>query len=228
MHVCLFDIDGTLILSGGAGKAALEASLASEFGIAQPIDKLQLSGRTDRAIMQDLFRLHVIEETPENQERLRAAYLRHLPRCLATHNGRVLPGIAALLEHLHAREDIAVGLLTGNLRAGARVKLGHFGLYDYFAFGGFGDEHLDRDDVAREALAEVQRRHDGSVRPESVWVVGDTPLDVRCARAIGARAVAVATGWHSRDELAEHEPDLLLDDLSDPLPLLGRWEARRR
>jgi phosphoglycolate phosphatase-like HAD superfamily hydrolase len=225
MHVCLFDIDGTLILSGGAGKAALEAALASEFGITRLIDKLDLSGRTDRAITQDLFRLHVIEDTPENWRRLVAAYLHHLPRCLATHNGRVLPGIAELLVRLSEREDVAVGLLTGNIRAGARVKLGHFGLYDYFAFGGFGDDHLDRDDVAREALAEVQRRHDGAVRPERIWVVGDTPLDVRCARAIGARAVAVATGWHSRDELAGHGPDLLLNDLSDPLPLLKCWQA---
>jgi phosphoglycolate phosphatase len=227
MHVCLFDIDGTLILSGGAGKAALEAALASEFGSDRLIDKLQLSGRTDRAIMQDLFRLHVIEDTPDNQRRLRGAYLRHLPRCLATHDGRVLPGIAALLERLRAREDVAVGLLTGNLRAGARVKLGHFGLYDYFAFGGFGDEHLDRDDVAREALSEVQRLHNGMVRPERIWVVGDTPLDIRCARAIGARAVAVAAGWHSREELAEHEPDLLFSDLSDPLPLLECWKNHR-
>ncbi len=225
MHVCLFDIDGTLILSGGAGKAALEAGLASEFGIAQVIDKLQLSGRTDRAIVTDLFRLHVIDDTPENRRRLAEAYLRHLPRCLATLGGRVLPGIAALLECLSERHDVALGLLTGNLRAGARVKLGHFGLFEYFPFGGFGDEHIDRDDVAREALAEV-RRHHKAIPPERIWVVGDTPLDVRCARAIGARAVAVATGWHTCEELTGHGPDLLLDDLSDPLPLLNCLDGR--
>jgi phosphoglycolate phosphatase-like HAD superfamily hydrolase len=225
MHVCLFDIDGTLISSGGAGKAALEAALASEFGIPHLIEKLQLSGRTDRAITLDLFRLHVIADTPENWQRLMTAYLHHLPRCLATHKGRVLPGIADLLGRLSEREDVAVGLLTGNVRAGARVKLGHFGLYDYFAFGGFGDAHLDRDDVAREALAEVQRLHNGSVRPERIWVVGDTPLDVRCARAIGARAVAVATGWHSRDELAAHGPDLLFGDLTDPELLFDSWRS---
>lgn len=225
MHVCLFDIDGTLIASGGAGKAALEAALAEEFGITRIIDKLALSGRTDRAIIVDLFRLHVIDDTPENHERLRDAYLRHLPQHL--HAGRVLPGIAHLLNQLAGRSDMAVGLLTGNVREGAKVKLGYFGLYDYFAFGGYGDHHLDRDDVAREALIEIRRRFTGSVQPDSIWVIGDTPLDIRCARSIGARAVAVATGWHSLAELGEHQPDMLLTDLSDPAPLLSSWESRR-
>jgi phosphoglycolate phosphatase-like HAD superfamily hydrolase len=225
MHVCLFDIDGTLISSGGAGKAALEAALASEFGVGPATERLQFSGRTDRAIIRDLFAMHLLEDTPENRRRLVDSYLRHLPACLARGSGRILPGIAELLAALRERGDVAVGLLTGNLRAGARVKLGHFGLFDHFAFGGFGDEHYDRDDVAREALEAVHRHCNGAVCADRVWVIGDTPLDVRCARAIGARAVAVATGWHTRDELAACVPDLLLDDLSDPGPLLGRWES---
>jgi phosphoglycolate phosphatase len=223
MHVCLFDIDGTLISSGGAGKSALERTLATEFGIDRPIDKLSLSGRTDRAIIRDLFLMHELEESPENWQRLRAGYLRHLPACLACSQGSVLPGISALLAHLAVREEIAIGLLTGNLRDGARLKLGHFGLFDYFAFGGYGDRHLDRDDVAREALAEVQARFNGSVSAERIWVIGDTPLDVRCARAIGARVAAVATGWHTGEELAEARPDLLLADFTDPGPLLDCW-----
>jgi phosphoglycolate phosphatase len=222
MHICLFDIDGTLIASGGAGKTALETALAEEFGIPHILDKLQLSGRTDHAIIADLFRLHFIDDMPENHERLRDAYLRHLPRFL--HAGRVLPGIAELLAHLDERPDVALGLLTGNVRSGAKVKLSYFGLYDYFTFGGYGDHHLDRNDVAREAWDEVRRRFNGSVQPERIWVIGDTPLDIRCARSIGARAVAVATGWHSLAELAEHQPDLLLADLSDPAPLLSSWE----
>jgi phosphoglycolate phosphatase-like HAD superfamily hydrolase len=227
MHFCLFDIDGTLINSGGAGKAALETALAEEFGLPGLRASVPYSGRTDRAIIADLLRLHGIGHTGDNLRRLVESYLRHLPRCLSSHPGRVLPGIGSLLECLRDRDDVAVGLLTGNLRAGARAKLGHFGLYDHFAFGGFGDDHLDRDDVAREALAEVRRRFDGAVRPERVWVIGDTPLDVRCARAVGARAVAVATGWHTRDELFGHAPDLLLDDLADPAPLLEFWGCGR-
>jgi phosphoglycolate phosphatase-like HAD superfamily hydrolase len=223
MHVCLFDIDGTLISSAGAGKAALEAALAEVFGIPRVSDLLKLSGRTDRAICRDLFRYHVLDDTPENWQRLIGAYLRHLPGSLHQKGGAILPGIELLLEQLRARDDVAVGLLTGNVRAGARVKLGHFGLFDYFPFGGFGDHHHDRDDVAREALAEVRRHCDGQVCADRIWVVGDTPLDVRCARAIGARAVAVATGWHSHEELAASRPDLLLTDLSDPSPLVERW-----
>ncbi len=181
MYVCLFDIDGTLISSGGAGKAALEAALAEEFGITRPVEKLQLSGRTDRAIIRDLFRMHVIDETAENLRRLTAAYLRLLPSCLRQNDGRVLPGVAELLLRLRDREDVLVGLLTGNVRDGARVKLGHFGLHEHFPFGGFGDLHFDRDDVAREALAEVKRLLNGTADPGRIWVVGDTPLDVRCA-----------------------------------------------
>jgi phosphoglycolate phosphatase-like HAD superfamily hydrolase len=223
-YVCLFDIDGTLISSGGAGKAALVAALASEFGVPRVSDAIDLRGRTDRAIVAELMLGHGLDGCPESCRRLTEAYLRHLPECLRRSPGRVLPGVAELLLRLAGRGDVALGLLTGNIREGARIKLGHFGLFDHFAFGGFGDHHHDRDDVAREALAEVKARFDGTVTPERIWVVGDTPLDVRCARAIGARAVAVVTGWHTREELAASEPDLLVTDLSDPELLLREWD----
>ena len=222
MHVCLFDIDGTLIASGGAGKAALEDGLAEAFGIPHAIEKLSLSGRTDRAIVRDLFTMYEIPETAENWQRLVAAYLRCLPQRLDSLKGHVLPGIVELLKTLSGRDDVLIGLLTGNVRAGACVKLGYFGLFDYFTCGGFGDEHFDRDDVAREAIGEARQRVNGALQLDRVWVIGDTPLDVRCARAIGARVAAVATGWHSTDELAAHSPDLLLTDLSDPTAFLER------
>jgi phosphoglycolate phosphatase-like HAD superfamily hydrolase len=223
MHVCLFDIDGTLLSSGGAGKAAMEAGLAEEFDVAPSAEHVPYSGRTDRAIGNDLLRVHGLDVTPGNWQRLRAGYLRCLPSYLHRHQGKVLPGIAELLRQLAGRSDVAVGLLTGNIRDGARLKLGHYGLYEHFAFGGFGDHHLDRDDVAREALDTVKRRLNGGVHLDRIWVIGDTPLDVRCARCIGARVLAVGTGWHSLDELAAAAPDLLLADLSDPAPFFARW-----
>lgn len=220
MHLVLFDIDGTLIASGGAGKAAMEAALRSEFGIAELMDGVPYSGRTDRAIALELLDLHGIEAVLDNWHRLRNAYLSHLPASLARHRGQVLPGIGALLDHLATRADVAVGLLTGNIRDGARLKLGHYQLEHHFAFGGFGDHHLDRDDVAREALAAGRQHLGGADGRGQVWVVGDTPLDIRCARAIGARVAAVATGWHPLEELAAARPDLLVTDFSDCQPFL--------
>jgi phosphoglycolate phosphatase len=223
MHTCLFDIDGTLLSSGGAGKAAMENALLEEFGLDAIRVQVPYSGRTDRAIVRDLFRHHGVADSPENWRQFVAGYLRRLPNFLTRCQGRVLPGIAALLAQLRARGDVLLGLLTGNLRVGARLKLGHYGLFEHFVFGGFGDDHFSRDDVAREALAEVHRRLNGATNLERVWVIGDTPLDVQCARCIGAKVAAVATGWHSLDELAAAKPDLLLPDLSDPTPLLARW-----
>ncbi len=219
MHAFFFDIDGTLLSSGGAGKAAMEAGLSAIFGIKDVVQKIPYSGRTDRAIMQDLLAQHDVEVTEANLVRLIAAYLERLPAYLSTHQGRVLPGILHLLEQLALRGSM-VGLLTGNIEAGARVKLGHFDLWRHFAFGGFGDRHLDRNDVAREALTVLRSRQPNGVELDRVWVIGDTPLDIACARAIGARVAAVATGGHSVDELAAENPDLLLADFSDAGPLL--------
>jgi phosphoglycolate phosphatase-like HAD superfamily hydrolase len=224
MHICLFDIDGTLLSSGGAGKAAMEAALVTEFSIEDSLHGVPFSGRTDRAIVKDLFGHYGIEWSLSNWQRFLEGYLGHLPTCLASHNGQVLPGIASLLEDLSTRTDVALGLLTGNVRDGARLKLGHYALFHYFIFGGFGDQHFHRDDVAQEALIAVRSHFNGSVDPESIWVVGDTPFDIRCARSIGARAVAVATGLHPPEELAAEHPDLLLADFSNPATLLKLWE----
>jgi phosphoglycolate phosphatase-like HAD superfamily hydrolase len=119
------------------------------------------------------------------------------------------------LAHFSRREDVAVGLLTGNLRQGARMKLVHYQLDHHFSFGGYGDEHLDRNQVAETALEAARRHLDSRCGAPNIWVIGDTPLDIRCARWIRARVLAVATGSHPREELADHRPDVLLDDLSD-------------
>ena len=222
MKICLFDIDGTLLSSGGAGKAALESAFTEDFGVALR-HHIPYSGRTDRAIMRDLFRLHDLEDTPARVEKLLAGYLSRLPNSLNVRDGRVLPGILGLLDWMRTAGTYSIGLLTGNVRAGAKVKLGHYGLFEHLAFGGFGDNHFDRDDVAREALAVIRQEIDSVVSADQIWVIGDTPLDVQCARAIGARVAAVATGMHSVEQLAASKPDIVLADLSDPSPLIDCW-----
>lgn len=220
MNVLLFDIDGTLIHTGGSGTAALHAAMQSAFGIASAIDSVAVHGRTDRAITRDLFVQHGVADVPEHWDRFRAEYLRHLPQLLAQRQGVVLPGIVELLERLRDRDDCAMGLLTGNTREGARIKLRHYGLDHFFDFGAFGDVHQERDDVARSALALIQRRFVNGLDLNRVWVIGDTPSDVRCGRAIGARCLAVATGNHSLTELAAAEPDHLAENLADNATLL--------
>lgn len=223
MLVLLFDIDGTLVHTGGAGTQALREALKSGFGIAEPAETVAIHGRTDRGITRDLFRHHGIDDHAEHWQRFRTEYLRHLPELLRQKPGSVLPGITSLLNRLRDRRDVLLGLLTGNTREGATIKLRHYALDRYFAFGGFGDEHHERDDVAREALLAVRERLNGGVDLSRVWVIGDTPADVRCARAIGAKALAVATGHHSRDELAAAQPDHVESDLGETDRVLELW-----
>jgi len=222
MHAILFDIDGTLINSRGAGRAALAAAFASAFAREDPVE-IEMSGRTDRSIARDWFRAHRLEDSDENWRKLSAAYLEHLPRTLVERQGHVLPGIPELLKLLGERENLLLGLLTGNTPEGARLKLAHFGIWEHFPFGAYGDVHLQRNAVAVDAVAHL-RRH-GEISPEDIVVIGDTPQDVRCARHIGAQAVAVLTGWHTRGELESAAPDVLLEDLTDAAALLRRLGA---
>ena len=138
MHICLLDIDGTLILTGGAGQTAIVRTLAEDFGIAKVDANVAFAGRSDRAIAMDLFRSHGIAETAENWARFSAGYLARLQAALESHQGFVLPGVDGFLSALVARGDVALGLLTGNVREGARRKLIYYGLWHHFLFGGFG------------------------------------------------------------------------------------------
>ena len=214
MAILLFDIDGTLIRTGGAGAAAMRQAFSTSFGVVDPLD-VPYSGRTDLAIGRELLEIHSLSHNPENWGRLRREYIVQLPTFLPRCIGRALPGVPELLHTLSQEENIALGLLTGNVRDGARLKLNHYGLFEHFAFGGYGDDHLDRNQVAESALAAAREHRDAQFHQHSVWVIGDTPLDIRCGRWIGARVLAVSTGIHPRDELARCEPDVLLDDLSD-------------
>ena len=227
MKILLFDIDGTLIDSGGAGKLAMESALLAEFGVTVGDRPIPYAGRTDAAIISDLLQAHELEVTPKNIQRFLVAYLEHLPVCLTQRQGQALPGVRPLLEALQGRSDVLLALLTGNVEAGATNKLRHFDLQHYFECGGFADNLVERNDVARAARKRAEQ-HLGREIDETVtlWVIGDTPHDVTCGRSIGARVLAVATGSHSVAQLQSAEPDHVVSDLTDTEQLLALWALR--
>lgn len=223
-YVCLFDIDGTLLRTGGAGQRAMERALTDVFGVPDPYEDIPAAGRTDRAITADLFAHHALDPTEPEWQQFQSVYFGHLQTTLRELEGMILPGIVSLLDRLATRSDVTLGLLTGNFREAARLKLEHHAIDHHFAFGGYGDQHHDRDDVARVAWSEACRHLGRGIDPSAVCVIGDTPSDVKCARAIGARAIAVATGMFSAEELIRSQPDELYHDFSDPDQFLTRMD----
>src|SRR5688572_28710802 len=164
MTTLLFDIDGTLVHTGGAGGAALRSAFRDLFQVPRPRD-VEYSGRTDRAIGHSMLESNQVELTESNWSRLRGEYLTQLPGFLPRCRGRILPGIQNLLSRLAEVETVAMGLLTGNLREGARLKLEYYQLMHHFAFGGYGDEYLDRNEVAEMAVAAAQQHSNGTFDP---------------------------------------------------------------
>lgn len=220
MKICFFDIDGTLVDTCGAGSHSMFEAAWEEFGFEPREASIDTAGRSDRGIGRELFELYSVEETDANWDQFVGGYVQRLHEYLPAREGSVLPGVVELLEQLHARDDLALGLLTGNVREAARVKLEFFGVHHYFKFGGFGDTQPERDDIAREAVESSLKHLNGSATQYDLCVIGDTPNDVKCARAIGAKAVAVATGRFTEQDLEPTAPDLLMSDLSDPSELL--------
>ena len=225
MYVVLFDIDSTLLRTQGAGRAAFAETFRADFDIERFEGDISFVGRSDRAIVREILTRHGIDDGPDTWRRFRQSYLRRLERTLVTRRGGLLPGVLPLLGAIRARSDIALGILTGNIAAGARLKLRHYGIESFFDFGGYGDVHTDRAGIAAEALGAadsfLRTRHRISAQPGRTTVIGDTPEDVRCARAIAAKAIAVATGNSPLSELAAEAPDNALPDLTDLDAILG-------
>ena len=217
----LFDIDGTLIASGGAGEHALRLGIKDRFGLEEDFQGIEIAGRTDSGIARQFFAKHSLPETPGNIAAFFESYLDHLAILLPKKEGRLLPGILELLEALKGRPDVVLALLTGNLARGAELKLTHYGVWDYFEFGAYADDHHDRNELGHFARTRALERHGIDFPPARIYVLGDTPHDITCARAIGATAVAIATGQYSRAQLAAHAPDFLFDDLGDVAAVLA-------
>jgi len=217
----LFDIDGTLLLTGRAGEHALRIALRERFGVEDDLSSISFAGSTDGAIVRQMFEANAIPHTAENTADLLDGYVHHLALELPKREGRVLPGIIELLEALHQREDCVLGLLTGNIERGAQLKLSHYGVWDFFEFGAFADDHVDRNKLGPVAQSRAVEKHGISFDARDVYVLGDTPRDIDCARAAGFVAVAIATGSYGTDELAAHKPDFLFGDLSDTQGVLA-------
>jgi len=194
------------------------------FGVEDGIRGVEIAGRTDHLITENIFKKFGVEWTPERAAEFLDLYLQHLAQEIPRKNGRLLPGIIELLDALKARPHVALALLTGNLERGAEIKLSHYGVWNYFEFGAYADDHADRNRLGPFAQARAKERHGVEFPPERIFVLGDTPHDIACGRVIGAKTVAIATGGCSREQLAEHNPDFLFDDLgsvSDVLSILG-------
>jgi phosphoglycolate phosphatase len=216
----LWDIDGTLILSGGAGERALIAALRDEFGIVGTLENIEIAGRTDPWIARRVLAKFALPDTPENISRYLTGYLRALPAELVNPEARVLPGVRELLAALNARRDVAQGLLTGNLRRGAEIKLSHHELWAHFDFGAFADDSETRNELGPHAVRRASAHHSVEFAAERVFVIGDTPHDIACGKIIGARTIGVATGRFSVEELQACSPTTVFPDLSDTAAVL--------
>lgn len=223
MVILLFDIDGTLIRTGGAGAEAVACAVEEILpnGGPQPLEEASFQGRTDPAIFAEILADHGIAADSALLDRLFEAYLRHLPRLLAGRPAEPLPGVRETLRRLASEKRIRLGLATGNIEDGARVKLAHYGLDGYFTFGGYGSDSPRREEIVRIARDRGEAlRNGGTGRPPS-WVIGDTVLDIAAARAAGVRSIGVATGGSTAEALAKAGADAVLGDLSDPNRLLA-------
>jgi len=220
----LFDIDGTLVLTGRAGIRAMNRACEEVLGHADALDGIAVAGRTDWIILHEALGAIGHQLDDALFARLRGTYVRHLAdEILLPGEGikAVMPGIRPLLDTLAGRPDVFLGLLTGNFEESARIKLEHFDLWRYFRCGAFGDDAADRNALVPFAVARARACGLEPVPPQSVFVIGDTPHDVACARAAGAVPIAVATGTFSVDELRASGADIAFADLSDMEAVMG-------
>jgi phosphoglycolate phosphatase-like HAD superfamily hydrolase len=214
IRLVLFDIDGTLIHTGGAGEKAFARVFASFFGVNNGTEKLKFAGRTDTAILREFLIHNAIAPSAENMEQFFDAYVFLLEQKLHALPGGIHPGVWDWLHDLRSLpEPPVIGLLTGNIRLGAEIKLRRFGLWEQFEVGAFADDSAERNEIAAIARQRGEALLRTKLRGEEVLVIGDTPLDIACARHIGARVLTVATGQYRRRDLLPLDPDWAVDDL---------------
>jgi phosphoglycolate phosphatase len=214
IRLVLFDIDGTLIRTGGAGVKAFERTFAVEFGIQKAAHGINFAGRTDTSLVRECFNRHGIEPSASNFKKFFEAYVFVLSHLLLDCQGSACAGVVEFLKQLEQLPDRPlIGLLTGNIRLGAEIKLRHFDLWDYFCCGAFGDDDEDRNRLAQIAQERGRELLGRRLPGSEILVVGDTPRDVECGRAIGANVLAVGTGSYNCHELGQCNPDWVFETL---------------
>ena len=217
-RLLLFDIDGTLLLSGGAGTRALNRTFEELFGVAGAFSGIPVAGRTDLLILADALRRAGVAADGDARARFLTRYCEHFGREIHYPGPRkgLLPGVRQLLDRLRVTPGVACALVTGNIARAARIKLEHFAVRGYFVGGAYGDDAPHRNDLVPIAVERARRAGVVVDSPTEAVVIGDTPLDVQCATASGARAVCVATGSFTEEELRRAGADAVLPDLTDP------------
>lgn len=216
-RLLLFDIDGTLIRSAGAGRAAMDVSFEKIFHVQNGFEGIHMMGRTDPGILQEAFDNHGIAWEESKVEAFKETYFRTLEEGIdePREGKRVCPGILEILNQLQDDPNVVIALLTGNWRNSGFIKLVHFEIDHYFILGAFGDDSADRSELVPVAMKRFRGKYDCPIASEEVFVIGDTPLDIISARPHGVKTVAVATGFHSTDDLSVESPDFLFEDFSD-------------
>ena len=226
LRVVLFDIDGTILRSGGVGRLAMERALTDVFG-SPGTSEYHYDGKTDRQIVRDLMRLEGFsdEEIDAQMESLLAVYLTGLEGQLASgeRTVHVHAGVRELLDELESEENVVLGLLTGNIEQGARAKLGAAGIdFSRFKVNAFGSDHEERPELPAVAQRRAREVVGADVPGDRLIVIGDTPADIRCGESIGARAIGVATGRYTVEQLQQHEPYAVFETLADTGAVMQR------
>lgn len=216
----LFDIDGTLLDFHGAGRKSFVQALAKVFGWRDEIAYIHFHGNTDLNVLRQIFAAHGAELTAAKQRQFFAELAVELEQLAVGSPSSLHPGVVALLQALAADERVALGIVTGNIESTARIKLRSAGLRHFFPHGGYSDEHADRADIARQALARLRADLPAGADFSAVWIIGDTPFDIAAAHAVGARCLAVATGRSTVDELRAADSDAVCPTLADTAAVL--------
>jgi len=194
---------------------ALKRGLKERFKIDDNLDDIEIAGMTDSGIVISILEKHKIPTSSENVAAFLDSYVHFLSKELPRRKGNLLPGVLELLEKLKTRKHVVLALLTGNVSRGAQLKLCHYGVWHFFEFGAFADDRHERNELGAFARDRAKEKHGREFSAEEIDVIGDTPRDIACGKALGARTIAVATGTWSREKLAEHHPDFLIDDFSN-------------